>query len=96
MIICRLSHTSTYVLDAHEMMLFDAPEELTSHGLQFILADLNSEVNAHYVVDLRPYVDTSSYAVQSTNSLSHTYNLFRYMGLRHLTVHLQIYIHIFS
>mmetsp|Transcript_24550 Transcript_24550/g.31948 ORF Transcript_24550/g.31948 Transcript_24550/m.31948 type:complete len:280 (-) Transcript_24550:29-868(-) len=76
----------SHELDAHEMMLFDAPEELTTRGLKYILADLTHEENKHYLVDLKPYIDTSSYSAQQTNSLSHSYDLFRSMGLRHLTV----------
>lgn len=76
----------SHELNAHEMMLFDAPEELTTHGLKYILADLTHRENKHYMVDLKPYIDTSSYSAQRTNSLAHTYELFRSMGLRHLTV----------
>jgi len=37
-------------------------------------------------VNLSPYVDMSSYSVPETFSLERSYNLFRTMGLRHITV----------
>mmetsp|Transcript_18525 Transcript_18525/g.24127 ORF Transcript_18525/g.24127 Transcript_18525/m.24127 type:complete len:617 (-) Transcript_18525:271-2121(-) len=72
-------------LAVHEMLAFDSPEELSS-GLDGELMALSTKHNDKFTIDLKPYVDTSAFAVPETLSLSRTYDLFRNMGLRHLTV----------
>jgi chloride channel 7 len=72
-------------LAVHEMLAFDDPDALSS-GLDGELMALSTRHNEKYTIDLKPYVDVSAFAVPETLSLARTYDLFRNMGLRHLTV----------
>jgi chloride channel 7 len=68
-------------IDYEEMMKCDYVEVTFESARQAV--GLN---RLHHVVDLRPYINTSSYTVRATASVASSFTLFRQLGLRTLPV----------
>jgi len=75
-------------LQSEELSVFDAlqPVGIKSDSLQAELMALTDKSYDGYTVDLKPYVNSAALAIPENFPLSQTYELFRSMGLRHLTV----------